>query len=125
MEDRIRKVIKRVSENCYHNINITKEIYCPTSNEVRLSEKLLYLIRQRNPNFKQPYIQKWAGHIDRMLRLDKRSPDDIEKVIAWCQADSFWQSNILSTQTLREQYDRLYLKMTNGNGKASNQQRYF
>lgn len=121
---RIRKVIKRVSENCYHNINTTKEIYCPTSFEVQLSEKLLSLIRQRNENFKQPDIQKWAIHVDRMLRLDRRPVEEIEKVITWCQADSFWQSNILSTQTLREKYDQLYLKVFNGNGKSTGQRYY-
>lgn len=103
---------------------ITKEIYCQTSNEVRLSELLLNLIRQRNVNFRQPDIQKWAGHIDKVLRLDRRPPEEIEKVITWCQADSFWQSNILSTQKLREKYDQLFLKM-NGNGKQPERQRYF
>ncbi len=66
---------KTVSEKCYHKINNTKEIYCQTSNEVRLSELLFSLIRQRNANFKQPNIQKWAIHIDRMIRLDKRSTE--------------------------------------------------
>ncbi|MCR4321305.1 MAG: replication protein [Candidatus Brocadiaceae bacterium] len=115
------EVWKTVSENCYHNINITKEIFSPTSNEVRLSELLFFLIRHRYPNFKQPNLQKWASHIDKMLRLDKRPVDEVEKVITWCQADSFWQANILSTQKLREKYDQLYLKA----GKLTNQTRYF
>lgn len=123
--NRIEKTKQTVNENINHNINNTKEIYCPTSNEVRLSEKLLSLIRQRNTNFKQPNIQKWASHVDRMLRLDRRPVEEIEKVITWCQADSFWQSNILSTQTLREKYDQLYLKAFSGNGKLTSQTRYY
>lgn len=123
--NRIEKTKQTVNENINHNINNTKEIYSTTSNEVGLSEKLLSLIRQRNPNFKQPDIQKWAIHVDRMLRLDKRPADEIEKIITWCQADSFWQSNILSTQKLREKYDQLYLKAFNGNGKLISQTRYY
>ncbi|GAN34108.1 MAG: hypothetical protein DYG83_18320 [Candidatus Brocadia sp. AMX2] len=94
-----------------------KKIYCPNSDELRLSELLLNLIRQRNSNFKEPDLQKWATHIDKMIRLDKRPPEEIEKVVAWCQQDSFWQNNILSTQKLREKYDQLFLKMSSGNGK--------
>lgn len=72
------------------------------------------LIKQRNPNFKQPDSQKWAKHIDLMVRIDGRTPEDIEKVIQWCQSDSFWMNNVLSTEKLRKQYDALYMKMTAG-----------
>jgi phage replication O-like protein O len=122
--NRIEKTKQTVNENINHNINNTKEIYCPTSNEVRLSEKLLSLIRQRNANFKKPNIQKWASHVDRMLRLDKRPVEEIEKVITWCQADSFWHAHILSTLNLRDKYDKLYLKAFSGNGKLTNQRYY-
>jgi hypothetical protein len=29
----------------------------------------------------------------------------------WCQRDSFWQANILSTAKFREKFDQLELKM--------------
>ena len=31
-------------------------------------------------------------------------------LIDWCQADSFWKSNVLSMPTFRKQYDRLRLR---------------
>jgi hypothetical protein len=46
-----------------------------------------------------------------MMRLDKREANDIKDVIDWCQADSFWMVNILSTNKLREKFDQLYTKM--------------
>ena len=46
-----------------------------------------------------------------MIRLDKRSVDDIEAVIRWCQQDDFWHKNILSTDKLRKQFDKLYMNM--------------
>ena len=46
-----------------------------------------------------------------MLRIDKRSVEDIEAVIRWCQQDDFWHKNILSTDKLRKQFDKLYIAM--------------
>jgi hypothetical protein len=93
--------------------------FVDTSDEVRLSQKLLNLILEKNQNHKKPDIQSWARHVDLMLRVDKRQVEQIETVIDWCQADSFWQNNILSTKKLREKFDQLFLKMNNGNGSSA------
>ena len=91
--------------------NEKNKIFLSDSNEIRLSELLFGLIRQRNPGFKQPDLQKWASHVSKTVRIDNRLPEDIERVINWCQQDSFWQNNILSTEKLRKQFDALHLKM--------------
>ncbi|MBM2833391.1 MAG: hypothetical protein HW406_552 [Candidatus Brocadiaceae bacterium] len=105
----------------------TKEIYSPNSVELRTAELLLGLIRHRNQNFKQPDLQKWADHVSKMIRLDGRTPEDIEAVIQWCQQDSFWQNNVLSAEKLRKQFDALLMRMNaGGNGQPSSEQtRYF
>ncbi|HJW85455.1 MAG TPA: replication protein [Candidatus Brocadiaceae bacterium] len=106
--------------------NSTKETYCPNSVELRTAELLLSLIRQRNSGFKQPDLQKWADHVSKMIRIDERSPEDLEKVLRWCQADSFWRNNILSTEKLRKQFDALYLKMNADSGEpTAGQTRFF
>lgn len=99
--------------------------YSPTSIEARLSELLLSLILDRKTNFRlgQPdcrkkTIDRWAIHADRMIRLDKRTPEQVEAVIRWCQQDDFWQNNILSTEKLRRQFDQLELKMRQQNPVA-------
>jgi len=79
--------------------------------EIRLSELLLNRILTRNQNHKRPDLQTWAKDIDLMIRIDKRTPEDIRRVIEWCQEDTFWQSNILSTAKLRKQFDQLSAKM--------------
>ena len=56
-------------------------------------------------------LQRWAVHIDRLRRLDGRSNEEIRRVIRFATADPFWQSNILSTKTLREKFDTLYAQM--------------
>jgi hypothetical protein len=50
--------------------------------------------------------------MDKILRLDKRTPEHLADVIDWCQHDDFWQDNILSPFKLRKQLDKLELKMS-------------
>ena len=88
-----------------------KKEYSPESVEFRLSQFLLDLILERKPNFRKPDLQGWAVYIDRLIHLDKRSPEQLEAVIHWCQQDDFWQNNILSTEKLRKQIDKLELAM--------------
>lgn len=86
-------------------------VYSPNSEEFRLANLLYELIRENNPKFKAPNMDNWCGHVDKMLRIDKRSIDDVEAVIRWCQQDDFWHKNILSTDKLRKQFDKLYINM--------------
>lgn len=84
--------------------------YSQASNEVQLSELLFSYILKRDEKAKEPNYQTWALHIDRLVRIDSRTPEEIKEVIKWCQADSFWQTNILSTQKLREKFSTLKQK---------------
>lgn len=101
----------------------TKEIYSQNSDEFRLSELLFNFILKRNPGHRKPDLQKWALHIDRMVRLDNRETKDIEVVIGWCQSDTseasrFWNNNILCTEKLRAKFDQLKLKMEADSAKS-------
>lgn len=85
------------------------------STEFRLARLLFDLILSNHPTHKKPNLQNWAKEIDLMLRVDKRDPAGIEEVARWCQQDEFWKVNILSTAKLRKHFDRLEIKMGNGN----------
>lgn len=101
----------------------TKKTFSSDSDEFRLSSLLFNLLRDRKPDIKNPDMQSWAHHIDLMLRVDKRLPERIKTVIEWCQKDTFWQNNILSTAKLREKYDQLTLKMGGSNGGYTGSER--
>ena len=94
-----------------NNVNNVKGPFVETSDEFRLSKLLFDLILKRNSNNKKPNFQKWAKQIDFMIRIDNRPVIEIECLVKWCQNDSFWQNNILSTAKLRGKYDQLLLKM--------------
>lgn len=83
----------------------------PSAEADRLASLLLDLIRQRKADFRRPNAERWARDMDRLIRRDKREPERVEAVIRWCQADPFWQTNILSPAALRKQFDRLELQM--------------
>lgn len=75
----------------------------------RLANLLADLIEQngsRRPNV----TNKWVSTIDRMIRIDGRTEQQIEGAIRWCQDDDFWRANIMSPDKLRKQYDRLRLQ---------------
>jgi len=83
--------------------------------EVKLSEAsrtlakfLLQEIQKWFPKFKPPSnLLGWSRSIDEMIRLDKRTEEEIKEVILWCQKDTFWRKNILSGTALRLKFNRL------------------
>ena len=88
-----------------------KPVFSANSVEFTLSVLLFDLIRLKHPKARKPDFANWSKHVGYMLRLDNRTPDEIETVIRWCQQDNFWCSNIMSTKKLRDKFDQLWLKM--------------
>lgn len=103
----------QTEQNRFSNTNKKKEerIYNIDSKEYILSSLLLEKIRTNNHKFKEPNLNTWCSEMDKILRIDKRPPEDIEAVIRWCQEDDFWHKNILSPSKLRKQFDKLYMQM--------------
>jgi len=65
---------------------------------------------ERN-GFKRPTVTKeWLKVIDRMIRIDQRTSEQIQGAILWATQDDFWSMNVRSPQKLREHFDRLRLE---------------
>jgi uncharacterized protein YdaU (DUF1376 family) len=88
----------------------TSPNFSEDSDEIRLSKLLFSKIQLKDPKAKVPKFDKWAREIDLMIRIDKRTVEEIELLINWCQEDNFWCKNILSTGKLREKFTQLLLK---------------
>ena len=108
--------------NPQSKVNKTKENKNIMSDveSVRLAELLFSEILKQQPKSKlhalnngrrQETIARWADDIEKLKRIDKRPIEDIERVISWVTADSFWKSNILSGAKLREKWDTLVAQM--------------
>jgi len=107
---------------------LKKETFSPES--LRLSGLLADLILKNNPDHsrlsnggRDSTVNRWAVDIDKLIRIDRQTPEMVEKVLRWSQADSFWQANILSGSKLREQWDRLKVQMQNDGTDRINQRK--
>jgi hypothetical protein len=57
-------------------------------------------------------VSRWALDIEKLIRVDKKYPDNIYKVILWIKTKgNFWFTNIESGKKLREKFERLYEQM--------------
>ena len=108
---------KSLPKKVHTIVDNTKVDY--TKETLQLCELLRDEIKMNLPTFKEPNINKWAMHIDRMKRIDGRTDEQIEYVIRWCQQDTFWQANILSTKKLREKFDQLVAQIKRGKTESN------
>jgi hypothetical protein len=83
-----------------------------------LCDELAQLIRA-NGNKVGTVGANWWKAADRLIRLDGHSPELIEQVMYWSQANEFWQGNILSMPKFREQFDKLRTRMQNEKPKQA------
>lgn len=123
ISDKFNKFLRRsVERPCKvggattNNKNNKKEeykYYVPSAEASGLATFLLNAIRKIKPDFKQPNIDKWSKEIERMINIDKRSPQKIKEIIEWLPSNEFWLMNVLSAYKLREKFDRLELEKNN------------
>lgn len=79
-----------------------------------LTQEFLDSLLAWKPSHKRPSkaeYQKWVQAFERMIRLDKRSPYLIRRVMTFARRDEFWCPNIRSPLKLRKQFDQLEAKM--------------
>lgn len=117
--------VKGSKRNESTNKRVSSHAFADDSQEIYLAQKLKQHILANNSNARTPNsLQKWASEFDKMLRIDKRSIEDIVAVMEFSQADSFWAANILSPRKLREQFDKLFLQ-SKRRTRGDPQQKYF
>lgn len=81
------------------------------------SQLLFEAIKKTKPDIKPPNMGSWEKEIDRMVRIDKRSEENIKAIIQWLpnasrSSNGFcWADNILSAEALRSRFDQLEIAM--------------
>jgi len=105
---------------------LKKEEFPQDSQPLILATLLLTEHRKHDAKFiidkdkERATLQRWAKDIEKLIRIDHRAPDEILRVIMWCQSPGcFWAANILSGAKLREKFPNLLAqsKLVNKNGK--------
>ena len=84
----------------------------PSREATKLASLLKTEILRNKADYKITQAQErtWAVTADRMLRIDRRKPEESADLIQWAQRDEFWMANVLSMDTFREKFDQLALK---------------
>jgi hypothetical protein len=78
-----------------------------------------------NTNLSANWRESFAQEFENLVRIDKRSPDEIREVCRWARQDGFWRSNFYSPAKLRKRkdgvqyYDILLQKMKSSKPPAS------
>ena len=93
------------------NKETSEKVFSEDSYQITASKNLFNKIQSINPKANAPNYQKWADHIDKLIRINKRTEKEIDDVIEFATGDTFWQCNILSTAKLRDKFDTLFLQM--------------
>jgi DNA-binding MarR family transcriptional regulator len=89
--------------------------YSDDSFEMKCVKYLISSIETEMPNAKLPdtdsKIENWCDAIEKMVRIDKRTQEDVYNTLLFARSDTFWKVNIRSTSKFRERYETLYLQM--------------
>lgn len=90
---------------------------------MRLATLLLEKSRAHDPKIAigkdKQTITSWSKDIEKLIRLDKRTPEEVESVILWCKGKgNFWIPNIMSGKKLREKFPTLFAQMSTRGGKG-------
>jgi hypothetical protein len=103
-------------------------LVCPLNPDAeRLCHLLADCIGQRGS--KRPTVTKrWLTDMDRLLRLDGREPNEVERVVRWLDSArddiaAFWQPNVRSPGTLRAKWDQMSEQYARRRRPTSRQQR--
>lgn len=74
------------------------------------------------PKPKYTVTQGGRDAIRRLIDIDGRSPDLIERAIRWVDQHDFWRKNILAPEKLRKQFDTIYLEAQQKKGQGGGRQ---
>jgi hypothetical protein len=70
-------------------------------------------------------VERWAKDIEYLIRIDKKPPETIRRVILWAKTPgNFWFPNIQSGVKLREKFEQLYAKFISENSRSPPGQEY-
>lgn len=79
--------------------------------EIKIAEQMAQIIKEFTPTAKVPTsFVKWAEVIDRTIRIDGRTPEQVLWLFRWSQNHDFWNRNIRSPDKLRKHWDSLVLE---------------
>jgi hypothetical protein len=93
--------------------------------EITLAFQKLFISNLKNVGARTNQIEKakfsWVTDIRLMIEQDDVTIDELKEVWSFLKGHKFWSKNILSTDKLRKQFDKLHAQLkTEQNGQQTN-----
>ena len=97
-------------------------MFTPESFEMICVNTLIHSCLEGFPGSRVPVTDEeksqWCVHIERMLRIDHRTPEQIRAALEYAVTNQFWKANIRSTKKFREKFETLYMQSQSGRTAA-------
>lgn len=90
--------------------------------DLNIAKALFVGIQNNDPKAKPPNFDKWANDIRLLRQQDRRTEDEIHRVVHFAITDQFWKSVVLSAANLRKNFQKMFLQLdgrNKGNAKYS------
>ena len=105
--DNIGEIRKQYSRN-----NLIPKVM--TETEISAKKIAFYLAKKIKEHINTSNLspESWESDIDKALRIDNRTEDELLSIIDWIYSPtgSFWRANILSGKKLRMKYDQMCMQ---------------
>jgi len=110
-----KPVNANANANVNGNVTVNANVKIKNPDYVEMVDLLISRIEGNNPKYfygknKEQKRDNWYEDIRLLKEKDRRTIEEIRRIINWCQSDSFWKSNILSASKLRNKFPQLELR---------------
>ena len=85
-----------------------------SAEDLEIAKWISSRVKLINPTCKAPDMTSWSNTVRLMRQIDNRSHQDICALYDWASKHHFWQTNILSPESLRKQWDKLVVQRNAG-----------
>lgn len=85
-----------------------------SAEDLKTAQWISTRVKLINPTCKAPDMTSWSNTVRLMRQIDNRSHQDICVLYDWASKHHFWQTNILSPESLRKQWDKLTMQRNAG-----------
>ena len=85
-----------------------------SAEDLKTAQWISTRVKLINPTCKAPDMTSWSNTVRLMRQIDNRSHQDICALYDWASKHHFWQTNILSPESLRKQWDKLTMQRSAG-----------
>ncbi|MGN5571428.1 replication protein [Enterobacter sp. Lyrl_3] len=85
-----------------------------SAEDLEIAKWISSRVKLINPTCKAPDMTSWSNTVRLMRQIDNRSHQDICALYDWASKHHFWQTNILSPESLRKQWDKLTMQRSAG-----------